>query len=140
MEQGATMSLFWITAFLLIGAVVPVLTERFGRRINTLATMLAPAIALGYIISLLPAVLAGEVIVEYLEWIPSAGLTLSMHLDGLALMFSLLILGIGLLIILYARYYLSEKEAIGRFFSYLILFMTAMLSIVLTNIMSLIFR
>ena len=133
MEQGATMSLFWITAFLLIGAVVPVLTERFGRRINTLATMLAPAIALGYIISLLPAVLAGEVIVEYLEWIPSAGLTLSMHLDGLALMFSLLILGIGLLIILYARYYLSEKEAIGRFFSYLILFMTAMLSIVLAN-------
>jgi len=94
MEQGATMSLFWITAFLLIGAVVPVLTERFGLRINTLATMLAPAIALGYIISLLPAVLAGEVIVEYLEWIPSAGLTLSMHLDGLALMFSLLILGI----------------------------------------------
>jgi multicomponent K+:H+ antiporter subunit A len=133
MEQGATMSLFWITAILLIGAIVPVLTERFGRRINTLATMLAPAIALAYVISLLPAVLAGEVIVEYLEWIPSAGLTLSMHLDGLALMFALLILGIGLLIILYARYYLSEKEAVGRFFSYLILFMTAMLSIVLAN-------
>lgn len=133
MEQGATMSLFWITAILLIGAIIPVLTERFGRTINTLATMLAPAIALAYIISLLPAVLAGEVIVEYLEWIPSAGLTLSMHLDGLALMFALLILGIGLLIILYARYYLSEKEAVGRFFSYLILFMTAMLSIVLAN-------
>ena len=57
MEQGATMSLFWITAILLIGAIVPVLTERFGRRINTLATMLAPAIALAYVISLLPAVL-----------------------------------------------------------------------------------
>jgi multicomponent K+:H+ antiporter subunit A len=133
MEQGATMSLFWITAILLIGAIIPVLTEKFGRTINTLATMLAPAIALAYVISLLPAVLAGEVIVEYLEWIPSAGLTLSMHLDGLALMFALLILGIGLLIILYARYYLSEKEAVGRFFSYLILFMTAMLSIVLAN-------
>ncbi|MDG1120852.1 MAG: monovalent cation/H+ antiporter subunit A [Glaciecola sp.] len=127
------MSLFWITAILLIGAIIPVLTEKFGRTINTLATMLAPAIALAYVISLLPAVLAGEVIVEYLEWIPSAGLTLSMHLDGLALMFALLILGIGLLIILYARYYLSEKEAVGRFFSYLILFMTAMLSIVLAN-------
>lgn len=34
MEQGATMSLLWITAFLLIGAIVPVLTERFGRRIH----------------------------------------------------------------------------------------------------------
>ena len=127
------MSLFLITAILLVGVVVPVLTERFGRSVNTVCTMIAPAIALGYIVSLIPAVFAGDTIVEYLQWIPWAGLTLSMHLDGLALMFALLILGIGLLIIVYARYYLSEKEAVGRFFSYLILFMTAMLSIVLSN-------
>lgn len=127
------MSLFWITAVLLIGVLVPVVTERFGRNINTLFTMLAPGIALAYILTLLPSVLAGDVVIEYLEWIPAIGLTLSMRLDGLALMFALLILGIGLLIILYARYYLSEKEAVGRFFAYLILFMTAMLSIVLSN-------
>lgn len=127
------MSLFWITAILLIGVIIPVLTERFGRTVNTIFTMLAPAIAFAYIISLMPTVLAGEVVIEYLEWIPNIGLTLSMRLDGLALMFALLILGIGLLIILYARYYLSEKEAVGRFFAYLILFMTAMLSIVLSN-------
>lgn len=127
------MSLFWITAILLIGVVIPLVTERFGRTFNTICTMLAPAIALAYIASLIPAVLAGEIVTEYLEWIPSIGLTLSMRLDGLALMFALLILGIGILIILYARYYLSEKEAVGRFFSYLILFMTAMLSIVLSN-------
>jgi multicomponent K+:H+ antiporter subunit A len=127
------MSLFWITAVLLIGVVIPLVTERFGRTFNTICTMLAPAIALAYIVSLIPAVLAGEIVTEYLEWIPSIGLTLSMRLDGLALMFALLILGIGILIILYARYYLSEKEAVGRFFSYLILFMTAMLSIVLSN-------
>ncbi len=127
------MSLFWITAVLLIGVVVPLVTERFGRTLNTIFTMLAPAIALAYIVSLIPSVLAGEITTEYVEWIPSIGLTLSMRLDGLALMFALLILGIGLLIIVYARYYLSEKEAVGRFFSYLILFMTAMLSIVLSN-------
>jgi multicomponent K+:H+ antiporter subunit A len=127
------MSLFWITAILLIGVLVPVVTEKFGRTVNTLFTMAAPAIALAYIVTLIPTVLAGNVVVEYLEWIPSIGLTLSLHLDGLALMFALLILGIGLLIIMYARYYLSEKEAVGRFFAYLILFMTAMLSIVLSN-------
>jgi multicomponent K+:H+ antiporter subunit A len=127
------MSLFWITAILLVGVIIPLFTERFGRNLNTIFTMLAPAVALVYIVSLMPAVLAGEIVTEYLEWIPSVGLTLSMRLDGLALMFALLILGIGLLIILYARYYLSEKEAVGRFFSYLILFMTAMLSIVLSN-------
>jgi multicomponent K+:H+ antiporter subunit A len=127
------MSLFWITLILLMGVLVPVFTERFGRTKNTICTMIAPAIALAYIVSILPAVLSGNVITEYVEWIPSIGLSLSMRLDGLALMFSLLILGIGLLIILYARYYLSEKEAVGRFFAYLILFMTAMLSIVLSN-------
>lgn len=127
------MSLFWITAILLIGVLVPLITERFGRTTNTILTMFAPAVALVYIITLMPTVFDGNAVVEHLQWIPSIGLTLSIRLDGLSLMFSLLILGIGLLIILYARYYLSEKEAVGRFFSYLILFMTAMLSIVLSN-------
>jgi multicomponent K+:H+ antiporter subunit A len=133
MEHSENMSLFWITAILLIGVLVPLITERFGRTTNTILTMFAPAVALVYIITLMPTVFDGNVVVEHLQWIPSIGLTLSMRLDGLSLMFSLLILGIGLLIILYARYYLSEKEAVGRFFSYLILFMTAMLSIVLSN-------
>ncbi len=127
------MSLFWVTVIMLVGVIVPVLTERFGRVTNTVFTMLAPAIALAYIASLAPAVLSGEVISESLEWIPAVGLTLSLRLDGLALMFSLLILGIGLLIIFYARYYMSEKEPIGRFYAYLLLFMTAMLSIVIAN-------
>lgn len=127
------MSLFWITAIMLLGVTVPLVTERFGRTANTVFTMLPPAIALAYIASLIPTVLAGNVITESLEWIPAVGLTLSMRLDGLALMFAILILGIGLLIILYARYYLSEREAAGRFFAYLLLFMTAMLSIVLSN-------
>jgi multicomponent K+:H+ antiporter subunit A len=133
MEHSENMSLFWITAILLIGVLVPIMTERFGRTTNTILTMFAPTVALVYIITLIPTVFDGNVVVEHLQWIPSIGLTLSMRLDGLSLMFSLLILGIGLLIILYARYYLSEKEAVGRFFSYLILFMTAMLSIVLSN-------
>ncbi len=127
------MSLFWISAIMLVGPILPLITERFGRTANTIFTMLPPAIALAYVASLVPTVLAGGVVVEYLQWLPTVGLTLSMRLDGLALMFALLILGIGLLIILYARYYLSEKEAAGRFFAYLLLFMTAMLSIVLSN-------
>lgn len=127
------MSLFLIVALLLIGVLVPIYTERFGRKINTFATMLAPGIAFAYIISLIDNIFAGEHIIEYLQWIPSVGLTLSLHLDGLALMFALLILGIGLLVIFYANYYLSDKEDAGRFYAYLILFMTAMLSIVLSN-------
>ena len=127
------MSLFLVIALLLIGTLIPIFAARFGRGITTLATAIAPAVGFAYIVSLTPQVLAGEHLIEYLEWIPAVGLTLSLHLDGLSLMFALLILGIGLLIILYASYYLSDKEDAGRFFSYLILFMTAMLSIVLSN-------
>lgn len=127
------MSLFWVIALLLIGVLVPLITQKFGRNITTIATMIAPAIGIAYIATLIDDVFAGERIVEYFSWIPSAGLVLSVHLDGLALLFALLILGIGLLIIFYANYYLSAKEDAGRFYAYLILFMTAMLSIVLSN-------
>ena len=52
---------------------------------------------------------------------------------GIALLFGILILGIGLLIILYARFYLSRKDAAGPFFTYLMLFQGAMTGIVLSD-------
>ena len=44
-----------------------------------------------------------------------------------------MILGIGLLVILYARYYLSPNDSMAKFYAFLMLFMTAMLGIVLSN-------
>jgi multicomponent K+:H+ antiporter subunit A len=75
----------------------------------------------------------GEALRQTIEWIPAIGLELSFRLDGLSLLFLLLILGIGLLIVLYARYYLSAKDSMGTFYAYLILFMTAMVGIVISN-------
>ncbi|GGO72363.1 monovalent cation/H+ antiporter subunit A [Bowmanella pacifica] len=127
------MSLFWIPLILLAGVAVPVVTEKYGRSWCALATMLVPAAMLAFILSFLPQVFAGELLVERFDWIPAAGLTLSMRLDGLAMLFAILILGIGLLIILYARYYLSATDSMGRFYALLLLFMNAMLAIVLSN-------
>jgi multicomponent K+:H+ antiporter subunit A len=42
-------------------------------------------------------------------WIPRAGLNISLRLDGLALLLAVLILGIGLLVILYANYHLTAS-------------------------------
>jgi multicomponent K+:H+ antiporter subunit A len=58
---------------------------------------------------------------------------LLIRLDGLSLLFSTLILGIGLLVILYARYYLSDSDSVGRFYAYLLLFMASMVGVVLAN-------
>jgi NADH:ubiquinone oxidoreductase subunit 5 (subunit L)/multisubunit Na+/H+ antiporter MnhA subunit len=54
-------------------------------------------------------------------------------LDGLSVLFATLILGIGLLVILYARYYLSAADPAGRFYAYLLLFMASMVGVVLAN-------
>ncbi len=56
---------------------------------------------------------------------PAVGLDLAFRLDGLGLLFAGLILGIGLLVILYARYYLSERDSLGRLYAYLLFFMGA---------------
>ncbi|HZJ81422.1 MAG TPA: proton-conducting transporter membrane subunit, partial [Guyparkeria sp.] len=66
-------------------------------------------------------------------WIEAAGLSFGFRLDGLSLLFAGLILVIGLLIIIYARYYLSPRDSMGQFFAYLLMFMGAMLGVVLSE-------
>jgi len=80
--------------------------------------------------ALAPRVAAGELLLFSLPWAPAIGLDFALRLDGLALLFAGLIAGIGLLVILYAHYYLSEEDRNGRFFAYLLLFMGSMLGVV----------
>ncbi|WP_407275207.1 monovalent cation/H+ antiporter subunit A [Halothiobacillus sp. DCM-1] len=76
--------------------------------------------------------LPGASIVQ-IPWLPALGLTLALRLDGLSLLFAGLILAMGGLIVLYARYYLGAGDHAGRFFTSLLLFMGAMLGIVLSE-------
>ena len=73
-------------------------------------------------------------IIHAASWIPSLGITITFNLDGLSLLFALLISGIGLLVVLYSIYYLDEeKKDQQRFYAYLLLFMGAMLGVVLSD-------
>lgn len=67
------------------------------------------------------------------EWIPSMGINFDFYLDGLSLLFALLISGIGALVVLYSIYYLDKSERLGHFYVYLIMFMSAMLGVVLSD-------
>jgi multicomponent K+:H+ antiporter subunit A len=82
---------------------------------------------------LAPQVFAGEVLRWSVEWLPALDLRLGFRMDGLAFMFALLVLGIGALVVLYAAYYLDPKDPPARFFSFLLLFMGAMLGVVLAD-------
>ncbi|MFA7469315.1 MAG: hydrogen gas-evolving membrane-bound hydrogenase subunit E [Weeksellaceae bacterium] len=67
------------------------------------------------------------------KWIPLLGIDLNFKLDGLSLLFSLLISGIGALIYFYASEYLKHSPYINRFFCYLGMFMGSMLGMVLSD-------
>jgi multicomponent K+:H+ antiporter subunit A len=127
------MAILFIILLPLLGALLPPLSERFGRNLCAASAALGPAIALGLLLSYLPALLSGQTFFAEWGWIPQLGLNLSLRLDGLGLMFALLILGIGLLVILYARYYLADKDSLGRIYALLLMFMMAMLGIVLAD-------
>lgn len=65
-----------------------------------------------------------------LPWVPSLGVNLSLRIDGLGWLFGLLISGIGALVIVYAHGYLHHHPQENRFYGFLFLFMTAMLGVV----------
>ncbi|MBO6789461.1 MAG: monovalent cation/H+ antiporter subunit A [Dinoroseobacter sp.] len=116
-----------------MGALLPGLMVRAGRTTSAVATATPTALALVMLIILSPRVLSGEVIQAELEWLPQLGLSASFFLDGLGLLFAGMILGVGLLITLYARFYLSSDDPMGQFYTYLLLFQGAMLGIVLSD-------
>ncbi len=127
------MSLFLITALPFLGALLPGLMIHAGRRACASVTFSVTLLAFLGLMTHVPAVLSGEVVQARLEWLPGLGLNANFFLDGLGLFFAGLILGIGLLIIAYARHYLSRKDDMGEFFTYLLLFQGAMVGIVLCD-------
>ncbi|MFN2248829.1 MAG: proton-conducting transporter membrane subunit, partial [Candidatus Promineifilaceae bacterium] len=103
-----------------------------------LATSLIPLSFFCVFIYLLPRVNAGEVLYFHINWIPSLGIQLSVLIDGLSLLFALVICCVGFFVGLYAADYLGHHPRLGRFYLYLNGFMLAMLGLVLVdNLMAL---
>ena len=127
------MSLFLIVALPFLGALLPGLMIRAGRNACGGTTFFVTLTAFAGLMTHVPAVMAGEVLTARLDWLPALGLNANFFLDGLGLFFASLILGIGLLIIAYARFYLSREDDMGEFYTYLLLFQGAMVGIVLCD-------
>jgi len=126
-------SLFFILALPFFGALLPGLMNAAGRSATAGVTFTVTLAAFIGLLTNLPSVMAGEVVMARVDWIPTLGLNFTLMLDGLGFFFALLILGIGLLIIAYARHYLSREDNMGEFFTYLLLFQGAMVGIVLSD-------
>lgn len=97
-------------------------------------------ISLMLVIATYPQVVDGGVVQYKASWAPELGLEFNLRMDGFAWMLAALITGIGLLVVLYARYYMSPADPVARFFSFLLAFMGAMLGIVVSgNLIQLVF-
>ncbi len=127
------MSLALIVMLPFLGAFLPALMIRAGRNACAITTGSVTLLAFALLLTHVPAVLRGEVVQVGWAWLPDLGLNVTFFLDGLGLLFAGLILGIGLLIIAYARFYLSKEDPMGVFYTYLLLFQGAMVGIVLSD-------
>ena len=131
--RSTTMILLTISLLsgILFAALAPLLHRWLKQRAALLA--LFPAAIFVQLCLAIPEIAAGQVWQSSLAWVPSLGLTLTFTLDGLGLVMALLISGIGALVIVYGEAYLHGHPYLERFYSLVILFMTAMLGVVLSG-------
>ena len=78
-------------------------------------------------------VAGGEVVRGTIRWIPSLGLNLSFRMDGFVWLFVTLVFGIGILVLIYARYYLSKSDPVPRFYAFLMAFTGAMVGMLMSG-------
>lgn len=128
------MGLAYLTLLPFLGAVFTKLSTRLGRYSSAWVAILVAVSALALLSPSAQLVWQGEAVIQRAAfWIPEMGIDLAFRLDGLSLLFSLMILLIGLIVVVYARYYLSPRDSMGRFYTYLLLFMGSMLGVVLSE-------
>jgi multicomponent Na+:H+ antiporter subunit A len=128
-------SLHWVVfSPFLMAIFVPLLFKQF-RRIHTgWFVLILPIVLFVYFLQFIAVTSSGNTVMERADWIPSLQIGIDLYVDGLGLLFALLITGIGSLVVLYLVFYLSkETEKLNQFYVFLLLFMGAMLGVVLSD-------
>ncbi|HEY2224340.1 Na+/H+ antiporter subunit A [Actinomycetospora sp.] len=119
-----------IGAHALAALLAPTLVHALGRR-AFLVLALVPAAAFVWILTRLPTVLTGGEVAEGFTWIPALGVDVAVRLDALSATLSLLVTGVGALVVLYcARYFTPSSSGLGRFAAVFTAFAGAMLALV----------
>ncbi|GAA1949255.1 Na+/H+ antiporter subunit A [Microbacterium aquimaris] len=122
-----------LAAFAIVPLVMPWLVHRLGSRAFFIAALL-PTIAFVQALLQTQAVAAGEVPFESVAWIAPLGIDLSMRMDTLSWLMTLIVTGVGALVMLYCRWYFADGGAgLGQFSAVLLAFAGAMYGLVLTD-------
>lgn len=127
------LTLLTLVALPFLAALAIALLRRTPRHVHSGIAAAASAAGLALLAGTAPAVISGAVPFASWVWVPALGLDFTLMVDPLGLMFAGLVLGIGLLVVIFAHAYLSAGEATARFFASLMLFQGAMLGIVIAG-------
>ena len=123
-----------------VGSCLAVLFRTNMRTAEAFLAGFAAIVALVLLLITFPRAVDGGIMQYRAQWVPELGLEFHLRMDGLAWVMAFLVTGIGFLVVLYARYYLSAQDSVPRFYSFLLAFMGAMLGIVLSgNLVQLVF-
>ena len=113
----------------IIAAVLPVYARKSAGLLAGLVAFAGVALTLW----VLPYISGGSVLVTEIGWLPALGLNLQIRIDGLSWIFAFLVLVIGLLVVIYAHYYMSDGDPVPRFFSFFLAFMGSMLGLIVSG-------
>ncbi|MGG3451918.1 Na+/H+ antiporter subunit A [Domibacillus aminovorans] len=127
--------LHWaILAPFIMASFVPFVRKKAAAIHTGWFVLILPVVLFVSFLQYLPVTMNNGSIMQTAAWIPSLGIDFTAYVDGLSLLFVLLITGIGALVVLYSIYYLSKtKESLQHFYVYLLMFMGAMLGVVLSD-------
>ena len=117
----------------IVAACIPIFYRRLPKRLIGWIVLVVPLSLFLLLTTYIPLIAKNQTFSNSYEWIPSFNINFTTYLDGLSLIFSLLITGVGSLVILYSIFYLSKKESLHHFYCYLLLFMGAMLGVVFSD-------
>ncbi len=121
-----------------LSAILAPFIHKYLPKISGVILSLVPISIFVYLFQMLPVIAQGEVIHLNYKWFSALNINLNFFIDGISLTFALLISGVGAIIVFYSSGYLHGHRKLGRFYGYLLFFMTSMLGVVLSdNILSL---
>lgn len=127
-----TVFLFVILASFLFSLLLFGMGQNVFKRMTWFASLLPISLFI-YFITFAQPIMNGEVFNFFTSWVPSMGINLDFRLDNLALLFTLLITGVGSIVFLYTTQYLKGHPKLMRFYVFLSIFMGAMLGLVTSN-------
>ncbi|MEQ9411760.1 MAG: putative monovalent cation/H+ antiporter subunit A [Fuerstiella sp.] len=122
----------WLWAILIAALIAPGVNRVVGYRGAWLLAF-APIGVVGCLLKQWRSVIDQRGVSASIDWVPALNLAVSLRLDGLSLLFGLLVTGIGAVVLVYAGTYLKRDDRLGRLWLFLLLFMAAMLGLVLAE-------